>query len=497
MKKVIIYIIALIFGATELSYGMINKFEFFKRDSYKGVVLVYQVDDRIYLNLKDMARLIGAGLDIYQASGRIVFSYGGKKLIISKNEVMYGNLERVKMSKPFIIRATTYFILSDIFSSQAFTRLFELRCDINPDERKIFIYDRINVTSVKYFYYVEKSRVVIYTSEKLDYDIDMIGKNLVVTVKNGSYVSSKDYITADDGIVKGISIKQDKNSLKVIIELGAKYDSFTHFTSTDPYKITVDIKASVDSIPTRVDDSKSSTVTIMLPDSIDKPVKDRYTIVIDPGHGGKDPGGRVIFGKSEKQINLEIAKKLYEIFSKDKRFEVKITRDDDVFIPLYERSKFANDVKCDIFISIHSNAHKNRSEKGFEVYFLSEKATDPWASEVADYENAAVEYEGGVFDYSAAAVVLHSLARNEYINKGGILAGYISKFMEKETPFKNRGIKQAAFYVLRGTYCPSVLVEVGFMTNKEDKKNLDNSSVQKKVAKAIYNGVCEYIKNLR
>ncbi|MGC8866783.1 MAG: N-acetylmuramoyl-L-alanine amidase family protein [Elusimicrobiales bacterium] len=496
MKKLIL-IFCFLFAGIELSQAAVSKFKFFKRNSYKGSVSVYQIDERIYLGLKDMAKLMGAGLDIYQASGRIVFSYNGKKLLISKNNVSYSDLDTVKISNPFIIRATRYFILSDIFSSPSFTKTFDVRCDIIPEEKSIYLYDKVNITSVKYFYYVEKSRVVVYASEKLDYSLNMIGRTLVLTVKDGSYIATKDYITANDGIVNGVSIKQDKTSLKVIIELGPKYDSFSHFISSEPYKIIVDIKASDDNMPMRIEGYKKSSVTVSLPDSIDISSKDRYTVVIDPGHGGKDPGGKILFGKSEKQINLEIGKKLYELFLKDKRFDVKITRDVDTFIPLYERSRFANDVRCDIFISIHSNAHKSKSENGFEIYFLSEKATDPWASEVADYENASVEYEGGVFDYSGAALVLHSLARNEYINQASIMAGYISRFMEKKTPFKNRGIRQAAFYVLRGTYCPSILIEVGFMTNRQDKRNLDSSYVQKKVAQAIYDGVCDYIKNLR
>ena len=473
----------------------VSKYKFFKKDSYKGSVTSYEMDGRVFFDLKDMARVLNAGTNIYSVSERIVFSINGKKLIIGKNSVSYNGLESVNFSKPFLIRGSRYFILSDIFSAPAFTRVFEVRCDIDPKNRTISLYDNINVTSVKYFYYVEKSRVSVYLSKKLDYDINVVGRNLVLTIKNGSYTSLKDYINAEDGIIKNVSVIQERDSLKVIIELGHRYLNFKHWFEEDPYKIIVDINSAKDDIPMRVDDTKPSTLTINLPDVIYTSKKEKYTVVIDPGHGGKDPGGRILFGKPEKQINLEISKYLYEMFSKDDRFDVKITRDKDEFIPLYERSRFANEARCDIFISIHSNSYpKKPNENGFEIYFLSEKASDPWASEVADYENASIEYEGGVFDYTATALVLHSIARNEYINQGSLIAGYIAKFMEKMTPFKNRGIKQAAFYVLRGTYCPSVLVEVGFMTNRNDKRNLDNPSVQKKVANAIYNGVLEYIK---
>lgn len=492
------YLFFICFVSLSLSVeGGIVQYKFFKKDVYRGNVAAYNLDDRVYFDLKDLSKQMKSGYNIYQASSRIVFSYNGKKLVISKNDVSYDGVEKSIFSKPFIVRGSRYFVLSDIFSSNSFTKIFETRFDIDFKEKTISIYEDINITAVKYFYYIEKSRVVIYTSEKLKYDTNIVGKTLVVTVNKGSYITSNDYITAGDGTINSVSVKQDRDSVKVLIELGPKYKSFEHSIASDPERIIIDVNSLKESVPDRIEGVEKSTTTLVLPDIIDNSQKSRYVVIIDPGHGGKDPGGKIISGKPEKQINLEISRKLYDIFSKDDRFDVRLTRNSDTFIPLFERSEFANKSRCDIFISIHANAHKNKKEKGFEIYFLSEKATDPWASEVADYENAAVEYEGGVFDYSGAALVLHSIARNEYINNGSLLAGYVSKFMEKKTPFENRGIKQAAFYVLRGTYCASILVETGFMTNIKDKKNLDNPSVQSKVAQAIYNGVLEYIKNRR
>ena len=169
-----------------------------------------------------------------------------------------------------------------------------------------------------------------------------------------------------------------------------------------------------------------------------------------------------------------------------------LTRDTDVFIPLTERSDIANKYKADLFVSIHANASRDRREKGFEVYFMSENASDPWAAEVADYENSVVGLEDNVESSDASALLLHSLARNEYVNEGSTLAGLISKELEKSTPFFNRGVKQAAFYVLRGTYTPGVLVELGFMTNAKDQKNMNDKKVRTKAANAIYKGIMKY-----
>jgi len=214
--------------------------------------------------------------------------------------------------------------------------------------------------------------------------------------------------------------------------------------------------------------------------------------VIDAGHGGKDAGGKKLFGLKEKEMNLLVAKELGELLKSGDMFDVLLTRSADEFVPLSERSNVANSYKADIFVSIHANASRDRKEKGFEVYFMSEKASDPGAAEVADYENSVLGLEGADGASDAAAMLLHSMARNEYVNEGSRLAGLVAAEMVKKTPFADRGVKQAAFYVLRGTYSPGILVELGFMTNSIDQKNLNDKKVRAKIANAIYRGILKY-----
>jgi len=215
-------------------------------------------------------------------------------------------------------------------------------------------------------------------------------------------------------------------------------------------------------------------------------------IVIDAGHGGKDHGGTRLFGLKEKELNLSVAKELYSLLKKEKLFDTLLTRDSDVFVPLDERARIANDFKTDIFISVHANACGKRKENGFEIYFMSENASDPWAAEVADYENSVIGLEDGKGQKDPASILLHSLARNEYMNDGSRLAGLVAVEMGKGTPFSNRGVKQAAFYVLRGAYAPGILVEMGFMTNSSDQKRLNDKKVRTKIAKAVYKGIMKY-----
>lgn len=221
----------------------------------------------------------------------------------------------------------------------------------------------------------------------------------------------------------------------------------------------------------------------------------KMRIVVDPGHGGKDAGA--VRGKyREKDWNLAVGKELAALLKKGK-FEVKITRDTDVFIALSERSKIANNFKADLFVSVHVNATKTSQANGFQVYFRSEKATDREAAETAALENEAMQYEE--VHYNFVDALLQSLAKNEYINESSKLAGYVKNSVYKQPGIgiavdQKNAIRQANFYVLKGVQCPSILVEMGFISSPKDRAKLSQSSVQKKMAQGIYNGIVNYAK---
>jgi len=226
----------------------------------------------------------------------------------------------------------------------------------------------------------------------------------------------------------------------------------------------------------------------------------RARIVIDPGHGGKDSGAVRRGSSKEKDINLKVAKQVYDILKEEKNYEVRITRDNDTFIALGARARQANDFKADIFVSIHANAAKRAGANGFEVYFRSEKASDAEAAETAALENEALRYEGNGKGVSFADLLLKSLAVNEYMNESSKLAGHIRNTASKNERalgvkvHQKSAIKQANFHVLKGVEAPSVLVELGYLSNSNDRKRLNNKSIQKKMAQVIASGIKSYTK---
>lgn len=221
----------------------------------------------------------------------------------------------------------------------------------------------------------------------------------------------------------------------------------------------------------------------------------KMRIVVDPGHGGKDPGA-VRSRYREKDWNLDVAKELARLLKKG-GFEVKMTREKDTFIALSERSKMANQFKADLFVSIHTNASKNRHANGFQVYFRSEKATDKEAAEVAALENEAMQYEE--VHYNFVDALLQSLAKNEYINESSKLAGYVRNAVYKQPGIgiavnQNNSVRQANFYVLKGVNSPAILVEMGYISSSKDRSRLANATVRDRTAKGIYTGIVNYAK---
>lgn len=221
----------------------------------------------------------------------------------------------------------------------------------------------------------------------------------------------------------------------------------------------------------------------------------KMRIVVDPGHGGKDPGA-VRSKYREKDWNLAVGKELARLLEKG-GFEVKITRSTDVFIALSERSKIANNFKADLFVSVHVNSTKDTSAHGFQVYFRSEKATDKEAAATASLENEAMQYEE--VHYNFVDALLQSMAKNEYINESSKLAGYVKNAVSQQSGIgiavaQKNAIRQANFYVLKGVQSPAILVEMGFISSPKDRAKLAQSAVQKKMAQGIYNGIVAYAK---
>ncbi|MBI2412805.1 MAG: N-acetylmuramoyl-L-alanine amidase [Deltaproteobacteria bacterium] len=212
-------------------------------------------------------------------------------------------------------------------------------------------------------------------------------------------------------------------------------------------------------------------------------------IVIDPGHGGEDTGAVGPGGAEEKNVVLSLALKVAEILNERIPSTVLLTRTGDVFIPLEERTAFANRNGADLFVSIHVNAAVNREASGFETFFLSFDATDDDARRVAAFENRIVKTAEAKTDGDDIQLILLDLANTEAHHESSRLAENVHLSMLKYSGRENRGVKQAPFTVLVGATMPAILVESGFISNPAEEKLLTSKKEQGRIAEAIVDGI--------
>ncbi|HZV46800.1 MAG TPA: N-acetylmuramoyl-L-alanine amidase [Thermodesulfovibrionales bacterium] len=288
-------------------------------------------------------------------------------------------------------------------------------------------------------------------------------------------------IPVGDGILKTVRASQfNKTTVRVVLDLDEISDYQT-FIFDDPARLVIDVYGK-----TRTADKPDMNF-----------VKRR--IVLDPGHGGHDPGAVGPKNLYEKDVVLDIALKLKKVLMEDPFNEVFLTRERDIFIPLEERTAMANKKNADLFVSIHANASPRREAKGIETYLLN-WTDDEEAIRVAARENAislkkmrAMNRQVDIVD-----VIKSDLIRENKRDESIKLANYIQRSLisnlDSDTKHVlNLGVKQALFYVLFGAKMPSVLVEVSFISNPEEERLLSNDAYRTEIAKGIAKGLNTYL----
>lgn len=213
-------------------------------------------------------------------------------------------------------------------------------------------------------------------------------------------------------------------------------------------------------------------------------------IVIDPGHGGKDPGAISKPKIREKEIVLSISKRLGQALKKKLRAKVYFTRSNDRFITLGDRNRIANKRSCDLFLSVHANASKNSNAEGIEIYYLN-KATDEASRRLAAREN-----EGAPKKETEIEAIVSDLLQTAVTEESAVLAREVKRSFKRRIQKKYKvddiRVKTALFYVLVGAKCPSLLIETGFVTHKKEGKRLKQASYQRDLSSAIAEAVARY-----
>ncbi|MCB4203899.1 N-acetylmuramoyl-L-alanine amidase [Deferribacterales bacterium Es71-Z0220] len=353
------------------------------------------------------------------------------------------------------------------------------------------------VKNIRYFSSDDYTRVVIDVNDIPKFEKHWLKANpeynkpprLFIDLFNTDIDRSIDkVIEIKDGLLKSVRWGLfDKGTTRIVLD-SENVKDFTVFTMSNPDRIVIDVSGSPDGVASKTDVSTSAnneqTGVSTLAGIFGLKVK---TIVIDPGHGGHDPGASY-YGINEKDVVLDVGLYLKELLRNNfKDLNIYMTREEDVFIPLEERTAFANKKRADLFISIHVNASRNKSAYGVETYVLN-VTNDKGALEVAAFENQATEKS-----LSDLQGILKDIMLNSKLEESLMLAKFVQDELSSGLRDKNLGVKQAPFYVLVGAKMPSVLVECGFLSNKKYLSKFNSKSYRKAIAENIYKGIKEYI----
>ncbi|MBM4139183.1 MAG: hypothetical protein FJ244_06895 [Nitrospira sp.] len=271
------------------------------------------------------------------------------------------------------------------------------------------------------------------------------------------------------------------------------FQSYKLFTLTNPPRLVVDITPPPDPLSalshTPIPLSSPSPL-FGQPDV--PPAKNYTTIVIDPGHGGKDAGARGPGETEEKDITLKVGLKLRDLLSTQPGVRVLMTRDQDVFVELKDRAKFANGQDADLFVSVHVNSHPSHQVKGIEIYHFGE-AKDQRALAVAARENGTPLNSTGVGWEYLVADLLTTKKIESSLELAWTAKEAMVTHMNRHYAIYDHGVKTAPFYVLRFTSMPSILAEIAFISNPEEEGLLRNPAFIQDVAQALFKGVTRFL----
>jgi len=345
--------------------------------------------------------------------------------------------------------------------------------------------------------YPTLSRVIIESSLPISFDIEKSSSLLMVNIStDASFRIQRGAF--ESRIIKSFGWSKGKDFYILAIRTKVRNFSYDYFTLSDPPKLVIDfsqIDEEKSETPDSLKQKEASRGKVPQPSTASSFLQGMKTIVIDPGHGGLEPGAKGRFGTLEKNVVLEIGLKLRAVIERNFPSRVVLTRDKDLNVSLENRAALANNNKADFFISIHANSSFRKDARGSETYFLSRDATDEEARKLAFMENNPAEFGEGITGESEDEIqmILWDMAQSAYLKQSSLLAESIQKELNLLLRTTNRGVKQAPFTVLAGVACPAVLVEVAFISNPREERSLTREGFQINVAQAIYRGLVGYI----
>jgi len=381
--------------------------------------------------------------------------------------------------------------------------------------------DIAQINAIRHWTDANHTRIVIELNQSIQFKVNTLPASQKDNSSARLYLdlfatttarSLANVINVNQGVIKKIRVGVNKKNTRIVCDL-TELTRYSILELQNPPRVVIDIArhkgavltANQPQIETTPQIGQQDIATVLaqvpasqpmrihLPDVATKS-KGKLRIVVDAGHGGKDPGAIGPNKLYEKDVVLKLAKKLATTLRSRLKCEVLMTRDRDVYIPLRQRTAYANEVEADLFISIHANASTNKKIFGIECFYLNFSKNDK-AVAVAARENGMTIKEMGDLE-----LILFDMMANAKINESSRLAteiqtSLVSTLSRSYSNVKDMGVRQGPFHVLLGATMPSVLVEVAFISNKMEAKRLNSSVYRERAAQGIVSGVEKYLRS--
>ena len=371
---------------------------------------------------------------------------------------------------------------------------------------KASVSDTATVSGLRYWSNPSYTRVVVDADNDIVFSHKLLKKDTSIKKPQRLYIDLNNSRLKKD-IKKIVPINDDllldaragqfsSNRVRVVVDIKS-FKRYKIFSLKNPFRIVIDIWGEVMAQPPPPVLKANIKGTKLPPGALAKQLALGVSrIVIDPGHGGKDYGAPGYqHGIYEKDINLKLARRLAKKIREELGYEVIMTRNSDRYLSLEERTAIANTKNADLFISIHTNAARDRRAYGIETFYLN-LATDNDAILVAARENAT-----STKNISDLETILSDLMQNAKINESSRLAVYVQKSMcrylgDHYSRVRGKGVKQAPFYVLLGAQMPAILIETSFISNPRECQRLNSTAYQDRMSEAIVKGIKKYISDM-
>jgi len=446
---------------------------------------------------------------VQRANGRFLLRLPKGVLVLTENipRIQVGSRE-VALAAPPVLQGGQVWVPLEVLTIAMGERYGEERVFWDDVRRILWVGSTEHTLRlVRYRTYPEYTRIVFETARPLEFILrEDETRVLTLEVRGGILPPALlRPLPVNDGLVRGVEASQAEGRARFVIQTEPSRGYTRAFALNNPDRIVLDLYRGK-AVPSGPVAGPPPTAVAPSAPAARSPVPGTGTtppgsppaggtriIVIDPGHGGRDSGAVGPRGLREKDVALDIALRLRKLIQDRLGLRVILTRSEDVFVPLEERTAIANRAKADFFLSIHVNAAPKSRATGFETYFLSKEPSDNDARASAIRENLPLTEEGlGHKGQESVKAILWDMAYALYTRESAELAGIMLEELDKIPSVNNRGVKSGPFFVLMGAAMPSALVEVAFISNPQEERKLQEEAYKQRVAEALLEGIAKF-----